>query len=218
MDAFRAAHAKLKCGRLLVVGSQSILGSHSEDRLPTIVTMSVEFDMALLDDSESGLVADVLDGEFGEMSEFHRQHGWHIQGVSPKTAKLPLDWETRAVIVEVEGVGKSSVSMCLEPHDLCASKLARNEERDRRYVAALVHAGLVSARLVRARLDVIPLDEEFTADRRRASIKWIKSLQGQRAAVADDASVRVSDSAPRRRERQEQHDGTGTDGPAARSL
>jgi len=197
LDAFRVAHAKLKRGRLLVVGSQSILGSHSEDELPEDVTMSVEFDMALLDDSESGLAADVLDAEFGEMSPFHAEHGWHIQGVSPKTAKLPAGWEERAVVLEVEGVRQSSVSMCLEPHDLCASKLARNEAKDRSYVASLVQAGLVNANLVRARLDTIPLDDDFTSDRRRVSIQWIKSVQARRSGERGEAHEQKPGLAPR---------------------
>ncbi len=66
---------------VLVIGSQSILGSYSEDELPLEATGSMEVDTTFLSDPEdakSGLV----DAMIGELSSFHNEFGYYPQGVS----------------------------------------------------------------------------------------------------------------------------------------
>ena len=46
----RAAANIAKDPNILVVGSQAILGSHSEDELPEVAWISVEADLAFFDD------------------------------------------------------------------------------------------------------------------------------------------------------------------------
>lgn len=59
---------------ILVIGSQSILGSFSEEQLPPDATMSIEADVAFFDDP-GGTKADRVDGAIGELSPFHEHHG-----------------------------------------------------------------------------------------------------------------------------------------------
>ncbi len=84
-----------------IIGSQAILGSYSEDELPARATMSNEVDIASLDDDASETLADMIDGQLGEWSDFDRDHGFYVQGVSVSTAYLPDGWESRLVLLGV---------------------------------------------------------------------------------------------------------------------
>jgi hypothetical protein len=61
---------------ILVIGSQSILGSYPEDRLPPEATGSMEVDTAFFSDPD-GAKADVVDVNLGELSEFHDEFGYY---------------------------------------------------------------------------------------------------------------------------------------------
>ena len=77
---------------VLVIGSQSILGSYSEDELPPEATGSMEVDTAFLADPD-GVKADLVDVNIGELSEFHEEYGYYYpQGVSVSTGVFPAGW------------------------------------------------------------------------------------------------------------------------------
>lgn len=42
--------------------------------------------------------------------------------------------------------------LCLDPHDLCLAKLAAAREKDRRFVGALIDAGIVRLDVLRERV------------------------------------------------------------------
>jgi hypothetical protein len=67
---------------VVVVGSQSILGSFAEDELPSEATMSVEIDILPLANNgdETARLADLIEGVAGEWSPFEEQHGFSIDG------------------------------------------------------------------------------------------------------------------------------------------
>ena len=52
---------------ILIIGSQAILGSFSEDLLPSAAVKSIEADIAFLDDPEERK-SDAVDGAIGEDS------------------------------------------------------------------------------------------------------------------------------------------------------
>jgi hypothetical protein len=68
--------------------------------------------------------------------------GFYVQGVNVSTAVLPSGWERRTVVVAPDGP-EGPLARCLDPHDLCAAKLVRGEEKDKDFVGALVEAGLI---------------------------------------------------------------------------
>lgn len=161
--------------KVLVIGSQSILGSFSETELPIRATISQEIDIAPLSDDEKESLATRIDVVAGEWSDFDYAHGFYIQGVSVKTAYLPLGWETR--IVSVSPPGHSDITgLCLEPHDLSAAKLARNDQKDREFVSALVSADLISAHVVEERILAIT-DPRFSPVQKDAALSFIRSLK-----------------------------------------
>lgn len=164
----------IRRNNVLVIGSQSILGSFTELELPTRATMSQEVDIAPLSDDEHESLSTCLDVFAGEWSEFDREHGFYIQGVSIRTAFLPVNWAERLVHV-VPAMDSEVVGPCLEPHDLCAAKIARNESKDREFVQALVSEGLVSAVTIADRIQSI-VDDRFLLPQKMASLSFINSL------------------------------------------
>jgi hypothetical protein len=138
----RAASRIVDDGEIIVLGSQSILGSHDEAELPDPATLSIEADIAFLDDDDASK-ADLVEGAIGEGSAFHGTFGYYGQGVEISTAVLPDGWYDRLVTFERVDAAPGR-ARCLDAHDLAVAKLAAGREKDISFVAALVTAGLIS--------------------------------------------------------------------------
>jgi hypothetical protein len=76
--AIRLATEIIHQDSVYIIGSQSILGSYSEDELPAVVTLSAEVDIAPVKDDASETAADLLDGQLGEWSSFYEAKGFYI--------------------------------------------------------------------------------------------------------------------------------------------
>lgn len=146
----RAASAIAQRRDIVVLGSQAILGTYDEEELPALATMSVEADLAFLNDADQAL-ADLVDGVIGEDSQFHRTHGFYGQGVAISVAVLPDDWFERVVLIEGPNT-QPGRGLCLEPHDLVVAKLIAHREKDLEFAAALIDAGLVDSGTLTERL------------------------------------------------------------------
>lgn len=150
----RAACEVTGDANMLVIGSQSILGSFGEDQLPAEATRSIEADIAFLDDPQERK-SDLVDGAIGEESRFHETFGVYGQGVSLSTAVLPEGWRDRLVpFDDVEA--HPSNALCLDPHDLVVSKLVAGREKDYEFAQALVAAGLIEVGILRERATTLP--------------------------------------------------------------
>ena len=57
---------------IIVIGSHAILGTYGEDELPLEAPLSIEVDMAPMDDDDAGALATLLDDALGELSAFHK--------------------------------------------------------------------------------------------------------------------------------------------------
>ncbi|HQD22703.1 MAG TPA: hypothetical protein PKY27_10655 [Arachnia sp.] len=132
---------------VIIIGSQSILGTYSEDELPPEATESREIDVLPMgaDATETVRLADEIEGVAGELSPFDQLHRFHLDGVDETTATLPKGWRDRLVPVQNRGTvnivtGERYLGLCLEPHDLCVAKLCALRAKDRRFVAALLDA------------------------------------------------------------------------------
>jgi hypothetical protein len=170
---------------IVVIGSQSILGSFTDSELPDPAIASIEADLAFLDDPDHAK-ADKVDGAIGEDSQFHATFGYYGQGVSVTTALLPAGWRDRVVVFDNADT-QPGRGLCLDPHDLVVSKLAAGREKDFGFAAALLLAGLVDADVLSGRaetLDTVP------AVRRRV-VEWIQAFN---ASVEDADGPRAADS------------------------
>ena len=151
--AIRTAWQIIGRSEVIVVGSQSILGTFSQDELPADATMS--------------------------SSPFEELHGFSIDGVDLETSVLPAGWRDRLVKVQNANTAPASgwpqfTGWCLDKEDLCVAKLSALREKDQNFVAALVRAGLVDVATILNRLATI--DARHAASAQRA-LKWLRAIQ-----------------------------------------
>lgn len=177
--AIRAACQIIGAEAVIVVGSQSILGTYREDELPAAATMSAEIDILPIadDDAEVARLGDLVEGVAGEFSLFEQTHGFSVDGVDLATSALPTGWRER--LVKVQNVNTAAPSgdpqftgWCLEKHDLCVAKLCALREKDRNFVAAMLEAELVDRGTIEARLKTVPERCRESADR---ALMWLAS-------------------------------------------
>jgi hypothetical protein len=157
--AIRAATEIVQQESVIIIGSQSVLASWDEDRLPPRATQSVEVDVCPMEDDDAESLATYLDGVIGELSPFHETHGFYVQGVGRGTAILPDGWVGRLVPLSNENT-RGRTGLCLEPHDLCVAKLLAGREKDHEFVTALLDARLVDADVIGQRLAVTQTEPE----------------------------------------------------------
>lgn len=153
----RAASAITNEYELVVIGSQSILGSNAA--LPDELLQSMEADLFPRFQPQ---LADLIDGAIGEGSPFHDRFGYYAQGVGPETATLPKGWQDR--LLKIQGPGTDlKVGWCLEAHDLAVSKLAAGRDKDWPFVEVMLRSGLVDAQELSDRITMTDLPEKVSA-------------------------------------------------------
>lgn len=149
--AIRAACDVANENVVIVFGSQAILGSHPD--ASNQLRQSMEVDIA--PGSNDPHVADRIDGALGEDSVFNATHGFYVHGLTIESILFPAGWERRTVKVHGSGAD-GGVGLCIEAHDLAASKLAAFREKDRDFVRTLLIDRLVNARKLRLRVQQLP--------------------------------------------------------------
>ena len=165
--AIRAACDVAGDTEVWVFGSQAILGTYPN--APASLRRSVECDVVPKNRPER---VDVIDAVLGELSQFHRTHGFYVHGVSLETARLPDGWKGRTVIVRSRNT-RGHAGHCVEAHDLAASKLAAFRERDRAFVRILIVEDLIDPQVLIERIRTLP--ESWT--QRERLTKWVEHTQ-----------------------------------------
>ncbi|MFN8612470.1 MAG: DUF6036 family nucleotidyltransferase [Vulcanimicrobiota bacterium] len=133
----RAAGAIAQEDKLVIIGSQAILGAYPE--APPALTVSLEVDLYPLNSPDK---ADLIDGSIGERSPFHETFGYYAHGIGPETAVLPYRWLSRVVQINNANTG-GVTGLCLHPADLAVSKLLAGRTKDLEFVKTMLSAGLV---------------------------------------------------------------------------
>lgn len=159
---------------MLVVGSQSVLGTYGEFELPEEATYSEEADVFPLFDDTDATLSTQIDGVMGEMSKFHETHGFYAQGVDRRTALLSAGWERRLVPIRNENT-RYNTGWCLDVHDMCAAKLLANREKDRTFVRALIEEDLVLASTIRERVEATEVDPA----RKEIALVWLDGFPAE---------------------------------------
>lgn len=179
--AIRAACQIINAEEIIVVGSQSILGTLPEEDLPAAATMSTEIDILPIadDNDETARLADLIEGIAGEFSPFEQLHDFSIDGVDLETSALPANWRDRLIKVRNANTAAPSGKLlftgwCLERHDLCVAKLCALREKDQNFVAALLTAGLVRQEIIIERLPTVPARYRDAAARAQG---WLLSWE-----------------------------------------
>lgn len=147
----RAAAANADTDQVVIIGSQSLLGSHPDVTHPDL-TASMEADVFPLPDPS---LAILIDGAIGERSIFHETFGYYAHGVGIETAVLPAGWRERLVPVKNTNT-RGNTGWCLEPHDLAISKLVAGREKDLSFLKAMKELNLIDPELLKLRLSQTP--------------------------------------------------------------
>lgn len=163
--AIRAACEVSKDTELLIFGSQAILGSYPD--APAGVRASIEIDMQAKNLPERTVN---IAGALGEDSLFHATHGFWVDGVLIDVAKLPEGWESRTIAVSHPVGTRGNTGHCLEAHDLAASKLAANRDKDREFVTILLAERLLDGAVLLERIATLPVCDEDRLSRTR----WVR--------------------------------------------
>lgn len=137
-------------GDILVIGSQAILGSHSEEELPEDAWISVEVDLAFLRESSTAPKWAAVDGAIGELSSFHETFSYYAQGTDLTAAKLPDGWQDRLVPFQPDDADPAR-AVCIDKHDLVIAKLVAMREKDFSFATALLDASLVDIAVLHER-------------------------------------------------------------------
>ncbi len=178
--AIRTACQIIGRPEVIIVGSQAILGTYSEDALPSLATMSMEIDILPIADTneETARLADDIEGVAGELSPFEAMHGFSIDGVDLNTSALPGGWRDRLVKVRnanTAAVGGKPVftGWCLDKEDLCVAKLCAFREKDREFVRALLEAHVVDRQIIAERLRSLADRDSSASDN---AARWLAAL------------------------------------------
>lgn len=155
---------------VIVFGSQAILGQFPH--APEELRQSAEADIAPKRDADiAEQMALEIDGALGLGSDFHQTHGYYVHGVPIETATLPEGWMLRTVPVRNANT-RHNTGLCIEVHDLAASKLAAFRDKDRDFVRALLMHDMLRAITLRIRLTQLPQSLEDPARQERL-LGWL---------------------------------------------
>lgn len=157
----RAASVIAADDTIVVVGSQAILGQFPY--APPGMRVSVEADLFPLHHPER---SDLIDGSIGELSPFHQTFGYYAHGVGENTAKLPQGWKERLVPVKNENT-RGATGLCLEIHDLLASKAIAGREKDRAFLSEAARHRLADRETLLQRLSTIDVEPALGEAARR---------------------------------------------------
>ena len=163
----RAAAAVTNEYEIMVIGSQSILGAVPNAPQELLVSMEADFFPLHRPD-----LADVIDGAIGEGSPFHDRFGYYAQGVGPETAILPPGWQQRVVKIQNANTDLK-IGLCLEPHDLAASKLAAGREKDWAFVEVMLAHHIADIDTLLKRIETLPVG----ADKVARLTAWVTARQ-----------------------------------------
>lgn len=150
----RAASGITNQKEIAIIGSQAILGKFPNANPKLLASMEADVFPFHRPD-----LSDQIDGAIGERSAFHQTFGYYAHGVAENTATLPNGWKERLVIVQNQNTG-GGAGLCLEPHDLAASKLAAGREKDIDFVRIMLEEHMLNIHELEKRIRSLTLPQD----------------------------------------------------------
>ena len=126
----RAAASVTGHKTFVLIGSAALI-ARIKGPTPASMLMTQEVDIYAFDVGNADELSDMIDGSIGQNSPFHTSFGFYADGVSSETAKMPLDWMTRASKYSSPGC-PGVTAIVPEENDLALAKaggLAREGHR-----------------------------------------------------------------------------------------
>ena len=158
---------------IVIIGSQAILAGFPNTTLPEILTQSIEADVFYLNEKNQSL-SDLIDGTIGELSAFQDTFGIYAHGVGKETAVLPPGWEERLIKLSNNNTS-GYTGLCLDPYDICVSKLIAYRKKDIEYVKALLSSEIIDINELIKRLSTL----EGYDEQKNNALKILKAFETQ---------------------------------------
>jgi hypothetical protein len=162
--AIRAACDVSNDTELWIFGSQALLGEFPD--APESLRTSIEVDVQPKNRPES---VDAIDGSLDELSMFHRTHGFYVHGISIESAMLPDGWEQRTIPISDPVATHGMTGLCIEVHDLAASKLAAHRQKDKEFVRLLLIEKMIDEKILAERIGTLNIEGQL----RERLIRWV---------------------------------------------
>lgn len=140
LDHVLRACASITGEKLFVVIGASVVVATVDDPPPELL-LTREIDLYAPNAFDVDLASDLIDGSIGSGSIFESTFGYAADGVSPHTAVMPTDWETRASSYSSPDSG-GAIAIIPSIDDIALSKLVAWREKDRDWIAAAIAHGL----------------------------------------------------------------------------
>jgi hypothetical protein len=144
----RAAAALSGHARFVMVGTGAVIAMAKH--IPVAMMLTEEIDIYVEDAPDPEWVSDLIDGSIGRYSQFHRTFGYYGDGVSRRTAVMPLDWKSRAV--EYATPDGLATALCPSAEDIAIAKLCAWREKDQAWLREAFRSGIAKAGKVTALL------------------------------------------------------------------
>jgi hypothetical protein len=145
----RAAASLSGCARFVIVGTGAVIATARH--IPLAMMMTEEIDIYAEAAADIEMISDLIDATIGRYSRFHYMFGYYGDGVSPRTAIMPLDWRTRAR--EYVTPDRVATAICPSAEDIAISKLCAWREKDQSWLREAFRSGVAKASSVAALLN-----------------------------------------------------------------
>ena len=162
--AIRAACDVSSDTELWIFGSQALLGEFPD--APESLRASIEVDVQPKNRPEN---VDIIDGALGELSMFHQTHGFYVHGISIESAILPDSWQQRTIPVSDPVKTRGKTGLCIEVHDLAASKLVAYREKDREFVRMLLIEKMIDVAILEERIRNLSIENRS----KQRLLRWL---------------------------------------------
>jgi len=102
-------------------------------------------------------IADEIDGSLGQASQFDDTYGYYCDGVEPRTAILPVDWNLRAKEYSNENTD-GVTAIVPSPNDIAVSKLCAGRTKDIDWLVAAVRHRMIDPDAIKSLFNRLPTD------------------------------------------------------------
>jgi hypothetical protein len=137
----RAAASLSGHNRFVMVGTGAVIVTAKH--IPVVMMMTEEIDIYVEDVADPDWISDLIDASIGRDSQFHRTFGYYGDGVSKRTAVMPLDWRRRAA--EYTTQDGLATAVCPSAEDIAIAKLCAWRDKDQVWLREAFRSGVAKA-------------------------------------------------------------------------
>ena len=180
-----------------MVGTGAVIATAKH--LPVAMMMTEEIDIYVEDAADPDWISDLIDASIGRYSQFHRTFGYYGDGVSKRTAVMPLDWRQRAT--EYTTHDGLATALCPSAEDIAIAKLCAWRDKDQVWLREAFRSGVAkapeAAKLLHGELpEIAPAIDELMRRMNVVAPGGLEPEPGSKSREARDSTRGVPTSDP----------------------